>query len=173
MLADLDIVIVEAAHEDDVWGIASLYPTKTASEREEMVRNSLDPELVEHHRGKRTILLAKLGSQVIGIAQVVWESDDPALSGPDTAVIHHVRTHPDFREKGVGTCLVQTAKSLAFRRGRQRATLGVEPDNARARRLYTSLGFEVYREYQGEHGERLLALQCWQESPGEDQRVNA
>ena len=120
---DLAVDIVEAAHLDDIRGIAALYPTKTTAERAELVTTSLAPEFVEHQHGKRTILLAKLDGRVVGTAQVVWHSDDPVLSGPDTAIIHHVRTHPDFRERGVATRLLDAANASPSRVGASESLL--------------------------------------------------
>lgn len=165
---DLPVDIGGATNFDDIRGIAALYPTKTTAGRAEMVRRNLAPEFLEHQNGARTILLARLGGRVVGTAQVVWNSDDPVLSGPGTAVIHHVRTHPDFRKRGIGTRLLHAATGLAFARGRERIALGVEPGNIRARRLYTALGFEPFREYRGEDGERLLAVQVWRTRPEGD-----
>ena len=160
MTASIQVDIVQAHNEEDIRQIASLYPAKTADEQEEMVQRSLLPELAEQEQGRRTILLVRWKDRVIGTVQLVWDSDDdPVLQASDTAIIHHLRTHPDFRGRGVGKQLVDIAKQLVLSRGMARLTLGVEPGNHRARRFYESLGFEQFGQYQGEQGEHILAME--------------
>lgn len=158
MRPPLPITIVRAVTVQDVCTISSLYPSKSLEEQEEMVRQHLAPELGQQEQGKRTILLAKLGGQVVGTAQVVWDSGDPALSGPDTAIIHHLRTHPDLQGQGIATHLFGAARELATDRGVTNLTLGVEPDNHRARRIYAAWGFKEYVGYKGQDGEPIIAM---------------
>jgi ribosomal protein S18 acetylase RimI-like enzyme len=155
------VTIERAKTSEDVFAIAALYPTKTQDQRAEMIRNNLAPELLAHEQGKRTILLAKAGAAVVGTVQVVWDNvdEEPALQAPQAAVIYHLRTHPDHQGKGIGKHLVDAAERLAMTRGRTRVTLGVEPDNARARRLYQKWGYREFHRYRGQHDELLLGMQ--------------
>lgn len=160
MHADDSVTIQRASSSEDMRAITSLYPSKTEAEREEMVRGSLDTELRAQYQGKRSILLAKLGDMVVGTVQVVWENnaEDPGLQAPHSAVLHHLRTHPDYQGRGIGKQLVDAAEELAIDRGMARLTLGVEPANAHARRLYRKWGYAEFHQYHGEQGEPLLGM---------------
>jgi ribosomal protein S18 acetylase RimI-like enzyme len=49
--------------------------------------------------------------------------------------------HPEWRRRGVGAALLRTAMAALADRGHTEVSLKVQPDNMRARRLYTHLGF--------------------------------
>lgn len=160
MCAGASVEITEAVTSDDVFAIAALYPRKSDAEREEMIRRFLVPEYVAMTEGKRVVLLARHEGDVVGTVQVVWENADeePALQAPGNAVIHHLRTRPGFEGRGIGRRLIEDAEHRARRRGMARVALGVEPDNARAVRLYQSLGYEEFYRYRGEDDEAILGM---------------
>jgi ribosomal-protein-alanine N-acetyltransferase len=90
--------------------------------------------------------------QVIGMI-VVWLIMDEA----------HIATlavHPDFREKGVGSRLLEFALNEAFHRGASNARLEVRAGNHIARFLYENFGFEVIhrrpRYYRDNNEDALL-----------------
>lgn len=160
MRSRLSIEIVRATSADDVRLIASLYPRKTPNERHEMIRRHLLPELLDQEQGSRTILLARSNGCIIGTVQVVWDTrTEPALHAPGSAIIHHLRTHPRLQGQGVGTQMIGAAEQCASSRGLVRLALAVEPENHRAHRLYTSLGFNEYARFRGQAGEPLLAME--------------
>lgn len=108
------------------------------------------------------VLLTMLDGRVVGTVQVVWESgDDPILWAPQSAIIHHLRTHEEFRGRDIGTQLLKVAEHQALDRELTRLALGVEPENLRARRFYEAAGFQEYGQYRGENDEPILALQKW------------
>ncbi len=155
------VTIERASSSEEVFGIASLYPTKTQDQRAEMIRKNLAPELLAHEQGQRTILLAKAGDAIVGTVQVVWENvdEEPTLQAPQAAVIYHLRTHPDHQGKGIGKQLIDAAEQLVMTRGKTRVTLGVEPENTRARRLYQKWGYSEFHRYRDQQGELLLGMQ--------------
>lgn len=160
MSVDMPIEITEAVTAKEVFAIASLYPRKREAERTEMIRRHLEPEYLAMRAGKRVILLARQDGDVVGTVQVVWENadEDPALQAPGTAVIHHLRTKPGFEGRGIGRRLMDEAEALAGHRGMAQVTLGVEPGNARAIRLYRSRGYAPYHQYQGDAGEVIIGM---------------
>jgi ribosomal protein S18 acetylase RimI-like enzyme len=160
MQPDLTLDIAAAESMDDVAAITSLYPGKTPAEREEMVRRSLRPEFVEMTEERRVILLARQGGEIVGTVQVVWEhpGDTSGLMMPGAAMIHHVRTHPDWQGWGIGRRMLEVAEDLAQQRGLAHVTLGVEPDNTRALRLYQWMGYEERHRYRGAEGEEIIAM---------------
>jgi ribosomal protein S18 acetylase RimI-like enzyme len=154
------IMIVEAGDFDDIAAIAELYPGKTTREKRRMIRESLGPEFEASREGRRTILLARRDGVVVGTVQVVWEDaeEEPALLPPGAAVVHHLGTHPDYRRLGIGRRLMEEAESLARARKVGELTLGVEPENVEAHRLYEKWGFRDFLSYRGQDGEPIVGM---------------
>jgi ribosomal protein S18 acetylase RimI-like enzyme len=81
---------------------------------------------------------------------------------PDAGTIWQLATHPQLEGLGLATRLIGELESRALQRGCRRLRLAVEPDNARARRLYEHLGYhamgqsEVSWEAEGPDGSRFL-----------------
>jgi len=144
----------------DVAAIAGLYPSKTADEMRQMVERHLEPAFEASRAGRRTILLARHDDVLVGTVQAVWEDDteEPTLLPPGSAVIHHLRTHPDHRRMGIGRRLLAEAERLAIDRGVGELTLGVEPENVVARLLYEHFGFRAFLTYRGWDGEPLIGM---------------
>lgn len=65
---------------------------------------------------------------------------------PGAATVWQVATHPRLEGLGLATTLVCELEARAARRGITSLRLGVEPDNARARRLYERLGYHAIGE---------------------------
>jgi len=61
----------------------------------------------------------------------------------DEIHINNLAVRGDFRERGVGTALLEHVIQAGASRGADRATLEVRRSNAPARRLYERLGFAV------------------------------
>lgn len=170
MLPDLSLDIVHADTVEDVLAIASLYPGKSAAEREEMICRSLVPNFVAMTEGQRVILLARHDGDVVGTVQVVWENpgDRSGLHLPGAAVIHHLRTRPGWEGRGIGRRLLEMARILARCRGLTDLTLGVEPNNQRALRLYRAMGYQTFHRYRGKDGETIIGMRkmlSWQDDP--------
>lgn len=71
--------------------------------------------------------------------------------------IHDLAVVPDRRGQGIGRALLEAAEAEALRRGCCKLTLEVRDDNARARRLYDSLGFTDFVVGQTTAPTRFLA----------------
>jgi ribosomal-protein-serine acetyltransferase len=154
------VTIVQAQQLEDAAAIAALYPSKSREEQQDMVRESLQPAFLASQRGERTILLARSDGGLVGTVQVVWENatEESALVSPGFAVIHHLRTHPDFRRQGIGQRLMREAQRLALARQVTSLTLAVEQTNAYAHRLYEKWGFRDVMTYRGSDGELLIGM---------------
>lgn len=102
----------------------------------------------ESLRGRRVLLVAEMHGQVVG---QIFVQIDSALSGGSgrAAYLHALRVRPEFRNRGIGTQLVQEAESILRRRGFNRGLISVAKDNDAARRLYERLGYEVFGEDAG------------------------
>jgi ribosomal-protein-alanine N-acetyltransferase len=63
------------------------------------------------------------------------------MSVADEVHIHSVAVHPEWRRRGLGRLLLETALGVAERSGATRAFLEVRAGNAAALALYGALGF--------------------------------
>lgn len=92
------------------------------------------------------------GDRVVGMI-VVWLIMDEA----------HIATlavHPDFRERGIGSRLLEFALTEALHRGATKARLEVRAGNQNAQSLYEGFGFKVVyrrpRYYRDNNEDALL-----------------
>ncbi|GAB4531175.1 MAG: GNAT family N-acetyltransferase [Anaerolineales bacterium] len=81
---------------------------------------------------------------LIGQAFVQYTSNRPELAdGVQRAYVYSFRVKPAFRNRGIGTRLLQTIEKHLAGRGYRYVTLNVAQDNPDARRLYERLGYRV------------------------------
>jgi GNAT superfamily N-acetyltransferase len=91
-------------------------------------------------RGRAIVL--ELGSRANGYAFVISYWSNELGGGVD--VLDEIYVEPEHRKRGYGRTLIETLASRTPPLGSDvvALTLEVTPDNARARRLYESLGFQ-------------------------------
>lgn len=63
---------------------------------------------------------------------------------PGAGSLWQLSVHPALRSCGIGTVLVRAAEQRILARGLDRAEIGVELSNPRARALYERLGYVAY-----------------------------
>ncbi len=81
---------------------------------------------------------------IIGQAFVQLICDRPELAdGATRGYIYAVRVRPEYRSRGVGTRLLNSAEADLRSRGYARVTLNVTRENERAKILYLRLGYIV------------------------------
>lgn len=97
-------------------------------------------------RGETTMLLAVANDFPVG--QIFL--DYARAREESTAVYWAVRVYPFLQGLGLGTALIRAAEEQVRRRDIEWAELGVERENADARRLYERLGYEVVGEMREE-----------------------
>ena len=104
------------------------------------VRERLVPALRNHPT--TLVLLAYADEQPVGVAVCFFGLSTfkarPLLNIHDLAVL------PSYRGGGVGRALLRAVEEHARREGCCKLTLEVRDDNARARALYRSFGFEDF-----------------------------
>jgi GNAT superfamily N-acetyltransferase len=104
------------------------------------VRERLGPAL--RHHPTALMLLAFVDDEPAGIAACFFAFSTfrarPLLNVHDLAVV------PRYRGKGVGRALLAECERRATREGCCKLTLEVQDNNARARGLYASFGFEDF-----------------------------
>lgn len=74
---------------------------------------------------------------------VLTTPDFPAGTGPADIELRRIYTLATTHGAGLGPALIAAALAEARKRGHARVLLGVQPDNARARRFYERNGFRV------------------------------
>lgn len=96
-------------------------------------------------QGKAIIWIAEVdGSGLIGQCFVSLKGSRPELSdGMTRAYIYGFRVRPQFRNKGIGTKIMQVLEEDLKKRGFHQATLNVGMENQDARRFYDRLGYAV------------------------------
>lgn len=96
-----------------------------------------------------------------------WEGEVLGYGGMwivfDEAHITTLAVHPAYRNRGIGTLLLESLIALARRRLVGRITLEVRPSNAAAKHLYHKYGFRV-RGVRRRYYVNEDALVMWKES---------
>lgn len=78
------------------------------------------------------------------------DGPDGLVDFPEAGTLWQLSTHGDLWGLGLMTALIAEAERRVTKRGLDLAVLGVEVNNARARRLYEHLGYSVFaREFSG------------------------
>lgn len=95
--------------------------------------------------GDDVALFAFDGEEVVGSAVLCARPVRPlaAAAYPDVPEVGYLQVEPAARGHGIGTMLVEKGVRLAGERGAAAVTIGVGPDNPRARALYERLGFRA------------------------------
>ncbi|MBD5080587.1 MAG: GNAT family N-acetyltransferase [Ruminococcaceae bacterium] len=97
---------------------------------------------------KEICFVAEEDGRFVGEVSIMTENANiPAAVIPNKRMYFFgLRVLPDFRRKGIGTALMTCAISQCLKRGIFEFTIGVESDNADAKRLYERLGFKPFLE---------------------------
>ncbi|OGZ57386.1 MAG: hypothetical protein A3F94_00475 [Candidatus Spechtbacteria bacterium RIFCSPLOWO2_12_FULL_38_22] len=150
----MNIKIVKLKNiEEILW----LYP-EASDEGLEKIKIDVKKDLEEAHKGNRVVFGAQLDNKIVGAGQVVFKTKDGMADGKNIAHLHHGRVHPDYRNKGIGTTLINAREKEAKKRGFKFMTVSVELINEGAIRLDKRLGYEEFKRYKGKEGEELIAL---------------
>lgn len=126
--SDLDETVFAAAHE--IWLLTGI----TKPERGDTMA-SVEDTLA----WGGTFLTAWLEDRCVGTC---WCSTDNRR-----IYLHHMATHPDYQNRGIGHRLMESALDFAVRKGLQ-VKLEVHRDNPGARHLYEKYGFTVLDGYE-------------------------
>lgn len=100
----------------------------------------------EAKAGRRIVLVAEVGGRIIGQIIIHLNRADSVA----TAYLYAFRVRPEWRNRGIGTRLIQEAESVLVRIGFRRALIAVAKDNPGARRLYERMGYSHLAEEDGE-----------------------
>ena len=93
--------------------------------------------------GEGLFLVALLSGAPVGRVLLRWRSTDDTLIrlGIAEPYVESLGVVPEFRSRGIGTALMQSAEQAAHERGHATMGLSVGVENIRARALYVRLGY--------------------------------
>lgn len=95
-------------------------------------------------RGRGALFVALLDGRVVGTVYLWLEkAEEPLIAAKleDVPLLTHLKVHPDFRNQGIGTRLVEEVEAGVRRLGGDRVALAVEENNVDAKRLYDRLHY--------------------------------
>jgi ribosomal protein S18 acetylase RimI-like enzyme len=124
-------------YADDI-ARAGRVPAESAREEAERQTTSLLPEGVDTRDA--LVLMAEDDGRPVGW---IWLGLPGGTNGRDSAWVYNVEVDEGERGRGYGRAMMLAAEGELTRRGVSRLGLNVFADNAVARRLYESLGYQV------------------------------
>lgn len=95
----------------------------------------LSPERWRGYLAADTVLVARIGNEMVGYVQFGPTPDD------DTAEIRRLYVDASWQGRGLGSRLLQAAIAASEKQGARTIEIDVWHDNAGARRLYERFGF--------------------------------
>ncbi len=87
------------------------------------------------------VLLARMDDAYVGMA--ICFLGFSTFNARPLINIHDFMVLPEFRQRGIGTAILEAVKRIARERGCCKMTLEVQMKNAAARRIYQSFGFKA------------------------------
>lgn len=113
--------------------LAGIMPIEQSSYPKPWSLNVFQSEIEMMRRGERTYLVARVGSQVIAYAGVMYAGDDAHVTNIAVSSAH--------QRRGVATRLLAELAWSAIRHGSTGLTLEVRVSNTGAQALYREFGF--------------------------------
>ena len=102
-------------------------------------------------RGRRIIFVAEIEGEVVGqIFIQIGHHRSTKERMLSTGYLQSFRIKPPFRNRGIGSRLIDQAEEALRERGFKRAIIAVAQHNLDARRLYERHGYSIFREDPGE-----------------------
>jgi len=97
----------------------------------------------EHQAGLRVTFVAIAMDQVVGYANLVWQSDYAPFQVAGIPEINNMHVLDEFHRQGIGSALVQAAEHVAVAQGKPVIGIGVglTSNYSAAQRLYPKLGY--------------------------------
>ncbi len=96
----------------------------------------------EIENGNRVVFIYKIGDEFIGEIAYVFDMDDTDYTIPNKRIyISRLIVKKEYRNRGIGSILIDYILEEIKRLGYKEATIGVDKDNATALHLYQKKGF--------------------------------
>ncbi len=111
----------------------------------------IDEEEIRRRISKRIVyLVAELDERVVGFIDVKVREKDVYIYG--------IAVQPEFKEKGIGSQLLEKVVQIAKKEGKGALVLTVKESNTRAIQFYSKRGFSLREVRAGREGEVLVLL---------------
>jgi ribosomal protein S18 acetylase RimI-like enzyme len=105
----------------------------------------------EARQGRRILFVAEVDGEIVGQIFIQLNPNRSRRKGKlTTGYLQSFRIKPQFRNRGIGTRLIEQAEEVLKEREFQRAVIAVAQDNLDARRLYERQGYSVFTQDPGE-----------------------
>jgi GNAT superfamily N-acetyltransferase len=97
----------------------------------------------EHQEGRRVTFVAVSREEVVGYANLLWESDYAPFRESNIPEINNMHVVDEFQKQGIATALIQEAERIASAQNKEVIGIGfgLTPDYGSAQRLYPKLGY--------------------------------
>lgn len=157
-MSDLPRIRIRTALDDDL-------PSLEWEGQYSHYRKAYQRAMKEAEAGRRVLMVAEVGGQVVGQLFIVLAGGHVEYAdGVASGYLYAFRVRPSYRNQGIGTQLIREAERILLERGFVRAVIAVSKDNAKARRLYERLGYQVFSEDPGlwsfvDHQGRLRSVE--------------
>ncbi|WWV71349.1 Acetyltransferase (GNAT) family protein [Sporomusa ovata DSM 2662] len=114
-------------------------------------------EIVE---GNRLVFVYKVNDDFIGEGALVFENGDPDYTIKGQRIyLSRMIVKPGYRNKGIGSIIVDYLADYAKQLGYKEMSLGVDIDNVSARHLYVKKGFiNIIFEGEDEYGKYVKLI---------------
>lgn len=91
----------------------------------------------------RSVIVAKENGIFCGYVTIKWKSDYDSFAQQNIPEISDLNVLPNYRNRGIGTALINACEMMAMERGYKKIGLGVgmTADYGNAQRLYVHLGY--------------------------------
>ena len=108
-------------------------------------------ELVEN---SDSIVCENANGEIVGMAFLVRSGNPTEIYPPDWCYIRLLSVDPEFRAKGVGRELTKRCLEIAANNKEKTVALHTSEMMSKARNIYESLGFSVFKEIEPRLGKR-------------------
>ena len=109
--------------------------------------------------GSRTVFIYKIDGEFTGEIDLVTKSEDSDYTIDGIrCYLSRLIVKKQYRNKGVGSALMDYFINKAIAEGFSEISLGVDCGNLNAVHLYEKFGFEVFKKGEDEYGEYFKML---------------
>lgn len=145
-----DSPIVESATQGDLPAITELWVRLARDQRDHgsFVRGEENRETMREtlagHLHTNGLLVARKGDSIVGFVTYSLERGSLELDAT-RGLLSNIYVAPAYRDRGVGTALLEAAEDALADRGAEVVILEVLSSNEAARRFYEERAYEPYR----------------------------
>ena len=102
----------------------------------------------DHQLGKKVYLVVEVNNKIAGQIVIDWRllKDESKSDGVNRAYLYAFRVYQPFRQKGLGTKMINFCSEYLKSKGFKCATIACEKKNHLGLKLYERLGFKIFKE---------------------------